>query len=401
MKNNLSRETAIIILMVFSSIFCSEAMAQAEDQLNVAIVSLSHDHAYGIMNAYRRNEVQISGIVETNKDLISRYQQNYDLPDSLFFETTESLLEHIKPDVVLAYNPISEHVDVARVVLPLKIPLMVEKPLATTNEQAMEMARLARENDTWLLTNYETTWYPSNQTLMEKVLSVDFGNVKKMIAKHGHQGPKEIGVSSEFLTWLTDPEMNGGGALMDFGCYGANLFTWLQGGKRPIAVTAVTRNFKPGIYPKVDDDATIILEYENATGIIQASWDWSYSIKSLQVYGIDKSYHAPNGSKLLKQTSPKKVQEIKLIEYYQNHLTYLKDVLKGKINPENDLSSLSNNLIVVEILEAARKSAKSGKRVKMWMHVTDANLHVMTPDLQVPTELVFENIIHSSGSTFF
>ena len=70
------------------------------------------------------------------------------------------------------------------------------------------------------------------------------------------------------MSWLTDPEKNGGGAVVDFGCYGANLMTWLQNGRKPIAVTAVTRNFKPDVYPKVDDDATIILEYEHATGVI-------------------------------------------------------------------------------------------------------------------------------------
>lgn len=40
-------------------------------------------------------------------------------------------------------------------------------------------------------------------------------------------GPKEIGVGQEFLDWLVDPILGGGGASFDFGCYGANLFTWV------------------------------------------------------------------------------------------------------------------------------------------------------------------------------
>ena len=52
--------------------------------------------------------------------------------------------------------------------------------------------------------------------------------IRKIVAHDGHQGPKEIDVQPEFLDWLTDPVKNGAGALFDFGCYGANLMTWLM-----------------------------------------------------------------------------------------------------------------------------------------------------------------------------
>ena len=74
----------------------------------------------------------------------------------------------------------------------------------------------------------------------------------------------------EFLRWLTDPVLNGGGALTDFGCYGANLFTWLMGNVRPLSVSAVTQTFKPDVYPRVDDEATIVVTWPAAVGIIQA-----------------------------------------------------------------------------------------------------------------------------------
>ena len=136
--------------------------------------------------------------------------------------------------------------------------------------------------------------------------------------------------------------------------------------KRPIAVTAITRSFKPEEYPKVEDDATVVLEYEHAIGIIEASWDWSYGIKDLQVYGTGSSYHAVNGNTLMENKNASESRQIALNEhYYKDHLTYLKAVLDGKIKAENDLSSLSNNLIVVEILEAAKQSAKEGKRIEL------------------------------------
>lgn len=349
-----------LFFVLFTTVFF------AQEKLNIAVVGLNHDHAYNIMNEYKNGKVNIVGIAETDKNLIKRYKNQYNLPEKLFYKSTKSKLAAVKPDAVMAYNPISEHIDVARVCLPMKIPLMVEKPLAINNKEAEEMAQLSRDNNTWLLTNFETTWYASNQTLKQEVEKNEFGMIKKMIAKDGHEGPKEIGCSTEFTDWLCDPKTNGAGALVDFGCYGANLMTWLQDGKKPIAVTAVTRHFKPEMYPKVDDDATIILEYEHATGIIEASWDWSYSIKGFQVYGTHSSYNAVDGNTLMMNKNSNKPEKIDLIsDYYKDHLTYLKAVLDGKIKPGNDLSSLSNNVTVVAILEAAKKSAKTGKRVAL------------------------------------
>ncbi len=358
MKNRVAFFIVILFLGTYQN--------YGQDLLKVAVVGLSHDHAHEIMNAYRENRVELLGIAESDKNLITRYKKDYKVPDTLFYPDTETMLKKVSPDVVMAYNPIDEHLAVAEICLPMKIPLMVEKPLATTLADAQKMATLARENDTHLLTNFETTWYPSVQGMKALVGESDFGKATKMIAKDGHEGPKEIGCSKEFLSWLTDPVKNGGGAVMDFGCYGANLMTWLQNGKRPISVTAVTKQMKPNVYPKVDDDATIILEYEGAIGIIEASWNWSYSIKSLEVYGATSSYHAPNGKTLVKNKNPVEAEKIALTQdYYKNHIAYLEAVLSGKIKPENDLSSLSNNLIVVEILEAAKKSAETGRRIEL------------------------------------
>ncbi len=354
------------LIYLFAVLMFTTYQNYAQDLLKVAVVGLSHDHAHEIMNAYREKRIELLGIAENDQNLITRYKKDYQVPDTLFFPDTETMLKKIRPDVVMAYNPINEHLAVAKICLPMKIPLMVEKPLATTLADAQKMAKLARENDTHLLTNFETTWYASNQKLQTLTGESNFGKITKMITKDGHEGPKEIGCSKEFLAWLTDPIKNGGGAVMDFGCYGANLMTWLQDGQRPIAVTAVTKQMKPDVYPNVDDDATITLEYENAIGIIEASWNWSYSIKSLEVYGANSSYHAQNGKTLVKNTSPVETEKIALTQkYYRDHIVYLEAVLSGKINPENDLSSLTNNLIVVEILEAAKKSAETGRRIEL------------------------------------
>ena len=331
--------------------------------LKVGIAGLSHDHANGLMNQYKRGEVILLGVAEADQNLINRYKKNFQLHDSLFYKDVASMLQKTKPDAVLAYNAISEHIDVVEVCAPKGISVMVEKPLATTNADAERMKMLADKHKIQLLTNYETTWYASNQQLQKMVTEQHIGPIRKMVVHDGHNGPKEIGCSPEFLAWLTDPIKNGGGALVDFGCYGANLMTWLMEGKTPIAVTAITRRIKPDVYPKVDDEATIIVEYAEATGIIEASWNWPFGIKDLEVYGKTGYLHSLNGSTL--EERKKDVYEKVEVKppAFQNNLVYLAAVLRGEVKPENDLSSLNNNMIVVKILEAARKSAKEGKRI--------------------------------------
>ena len=339
---------------------------QAQKILRVAIAGLSHDHVHGILNQYKKGEVVIAGIAEADAQLVERYKKTYQLPDSLFYKNLESLLATTKPDAVLAYTPISEHISVVEICAPKGIPVMVEKPLATTIKDATRIAVLARQYHIQVLTNYETTWYNTNQQIFEMVNTEHaIGTIRKMTVHDGHNGPKEIGCSPDFLNWLTDPIKNGGGALMDFGCYGANLMVWLMDGKAPIAVTAVTHHLKPLIYPKVEDDATILLEYPGATGIIEASWDWPFGIKDLEVFGTNGYLHALNGNTL--QQRKKDVYENVTVKpaVYTNNIQYLSDVLNGKLDPGHDLSSLENNLIVVQILESALKSAREGKRITL------------------------------------
>jgi predicted dehydrogenase len=183
----------------------------------------------------------------------------------------------------------------------------------------------------------------------------------------GHEGPKEIGASAEFLAWLTDPVLNGGGALTDFGCYGANLITWLMNNQRPTSVTAVMQTLKPAVYPKVDDEATIVLTYPTAQGIIQASWNWPFGRKDMEIYGATGSLLASEQNLLRIRTAGKPLRDERLPALAGpsgNPLSYFAAVVRGELTPTG-LSALDNNLIVTEILDAARESARTGQRVNL------------------------------------
>jgi predicted dehydrogenase len=352
-------------LATFSALFVP-ALALGQKVLRVGVAGLTHDHVHNIMHQFKTGQVIIAGIAESDPQLIARYKKTYQLPDTLFYSSLSDLIDHTHPDAVLAYNAISEHLGVVETCAPRGISVMVEKPLATTVHDADRIAALAKQYHIQVLTNYETTWYNTNQQIFEMVNGQHaIGDVRKMIVHDGHQGPKEIGCSPDFLNWLTDPVKNGGGALRDFGCYGANLMTWLMHGQAPIAVVAVTHRIKPDLYPKVDDDATILLEYPTATGIIEASWNWPFGIKDWEVFGVTGYLHALN-DKVLEERMKQSYDSIPVHPAaYHDNISYLADVLSGKTDPADDLSSLPNNLIVVRILEAASRSAREGKRITL------------------------------------
>ncbi|QHS56790.1 Gfo/Idh/MocA family oxidoreductase [Mucilaginibacter sp. 14171R-50] len=332
----------------------------------LAIAGLSHDHVHNILGDYRNGKVLIVGIAEGDKQLRARYQKQYNLPDSIFFDDLKKMVTTKKPDVVLGYNPVAKHIDIVEVCAPLGISVMVEKPLAATLAQANRMEFLALKYYIKLLTNYETTWYPSYQHVYDMVAQDSIGQIRKMVVHDGHQGPKEIGCSKDFTNWLTDPEMNGAGALNDFGCYGADLMTWLMNGQKPVAVTAVARHFKLKTYPKVDDDATIIVEYPTATGIIEASWNWPFSIKDLEVFGDEGYMHALDKDTVI--TRLNNLRAVKsvaapLLAPNDHPIPYLQVVVKNRLKGITDRSSLKYNMIVMQILDAAKRSIAEGKRI--------------------------------------
>jgi predicted dehydrogenase len=245
---------------------------------------------------------------------------------------------------------------------------MMEKPLAVSNAHAERIRAAADKGRIQVFVNYETTWYPSHGSMWTLIKEKQAaGEIRKMVAMDGHSGPKAINVQPEFLAWLSDPDKNGGGALYDFGCYGANLMTWMMDNARPVAVTAVTQQFQPSVYPRVDDEASILVEYPKAQGIIQASWNWPFNRKDFEVYG-ERGLAIATGGSGLRITLPKDreraVTPDQLPADELEPIAHLIAVARGRRAP-NALSSLANNLIVTEILEAARESARTHRRVTL------------------------------------
>jgi glucose-fructose oxidoreductase len=345
----------------------------AQDQpapLRVAIVGLEHGHVEGFLQSLpQHSNVQLVGIADADPALTAKYQQKYSLPPTLFYKSEANMIERVHPQAVLVYTSIAEHRHAIGIAAQYGVSVMVEKPLTLSLDDALAIREIARYHKIHVLVNYETTWYASNKAAYDELRQGRLGEVRRVVVHDGHQGPKEIGVPPEFLNWLTDPAQNGAGALYDFGCYGVDLMTWLMHGETPLTVTAVVNHDKPQIYPRVDDDATIILQYPHAQAVIQASWNWPFGRKDMEVYG-PTGYAITVGADQLRlrhehDHDEQLITAPRLETNESNSLDYLAAVLNGQIKDQGDLSALDTNIIVMQILDAARQSAREGRTIRL------------------------------------
>lgn len=360
---------AWVVLAAFAvPAFAQTAVKKDDKPLRVAVVGCVHGHVSGFFQANRkRADLDIVGVAESDQELLARIAKQYNLSQELLFADSEEMLKKAKPQAVLAYTNTYDHRKVVELCAKHGVHVMMEKPLAVSFEDGLAMEKAAVLGKIHVLVNYETTWYPSNRAAYDFVRDNALGGIRKIVVHDGHRGPKEIGCGPEFLGWLTDPKLNGAGALFDFGCYGADLATWLMEGKRPNTVTALTQQIKPHIYPKVDDEATILLAYPKAQVIIQASWNWPFDRKDMEVYGETGSVITVRQGEVRVRRGRKPEELLKakpLSAPHDDFVNYLRAVIQGEIQPEG-LSSLATNLTVTEILDAARRSAATGKTVPL------------------------------------
>jgi len=357
------------ILFGFIFVVCHSFAQDAKPPVRIAIVGLAHDHAMGfIPRIQERQDVQLAGIVETNQVLIARYSKRFNLSSNLFYPSLEELFARANVQAVATFTSTFDHARVVKACAAHGVDVMMEKPLAVNMKHARAIQAAAKKSGIQIIVNYETSWYPGNQAAYTMVHDEhQIGGICKIVFHDGHGGPKEIGCSTNFLAWLTDPILNGGGAINDFGCYGADLATWLMDGQKPISVFAVAQHLKPDVYPKVEDDATIVLTYPKAQVILEPSWNWPFNRKDMEVYGQTGYVFVPQPNLLRVQTA-KTPNETEIVPppvtgANADPLSYLAAVVRREIKPTG-LASLEVNMIVVEILDAAHESARTGKQIK-------------------------------------
>jgi predicted dehydrogenase len=341
------------------------AMAQ---EYKIAVIGLVHSHVWGHLNDMLRNDqAKLVGIAEPNQELVAEARKDAaragaEVP---FFDDYKKMLDQTKPDIAWAFVENNRHLEIVQACAPRKIHVMFEKPLASSYKDAVAIRDLARKNGIQVMTNYQMAWWPTNYQAKAQADAGAVGQVWHLHGIVGHGGPGSEGPRNKyFFAWLTDPEKNGAGALMDFGCYNALWSLWYLG--RPETVYAEVLHLRPDRFPKVEDNATIVLHYPNkAESILEGSWDLPRSYQDLEVMGREGTlYMTQRGLQLRKGRDTKDLPAETLPPERAKPVAYMVHAIKSR-KPLEGLVATDINVQVIEIIDAAKESVRTGKPVKL------------------------------------
>jgi predicted dehydrogenase len=361
----------LLCLLATSAALASPRAKPAETKTRLAIIGLNHDHVWGLLKDLAAEpNAELVAIAEPNSALVDQAKPKVHATVK-FYSNYVQMLDEAKPEAVIVTTENDRHLEILRECAKRHIHYSTEKPMATNAADAREMERLANQAGIKVMVNYWNAWVAPTHDLFHRVKAGQVGPVQKIIVQYGHAGPKEIGVSKEFADWLYDPVKNGGGAIMDFGCYGAEWALWLKG--RPARVSAIAEKLKVEQHNNVDDDATIVLEYPDGTAIIEASWNWPYSMGQVQVFGPKGSLLATRKDLFFRPTNDNGAktglegERIALeapARETSNPISYFVDCIRNN-KPIEDPLSAKLNVQVMEILDAARESVRTGKQQEL------------------------------------
>src|ERR1700754_557761 len=179
----------LAISLALSTTIFSQTPNNTVKPVRIGIAGLTHAHVHGILGREKRGDIEIVGIAEPNRELAQRYAKQYGFSMSIVYDSIPEMLDKTKPEAVVAFNSIYEHLKTVEYCAPRGIHVMVEKPLAVSVEHVNKMLALAKKYNIFLLTNYETTWYGSNKAAWEIANDRhEIGDIRKIVFHTGHQG---------------------------------------------------------------------------------------------------------------------------------------------------------------------------------------------------------------------
>ena len=331
----------------------------------IAVVGLVHSHVWGHLNKMIQGKpAKLVGVAETEPVLTAEAKKR-GVAAELISADWKKMIDEKKPEIVWAFVENNRHREIVEYCAPRKIHVLFEKPLASTYKDAVAIRDLAVKNGIYVMSNYQMAWWPANHVAKGLADSGALGKIYRIRGVVGNAGPGgPTGLNKFFFDWLTDPVKNGGGALVDFGCYNA-LWSLMYLG-RPETVYAQTNQLRPAEFPKVEDNATIILNYKQATAIREGSWDLPRSVQDLEVFGREGSLYMTNGKvETRKGREPVKQEPLTALapEAAEPIATMIHSI-ETKSAPQG-MTAIDINVGVVEIMEAAKEYVRTGKAVRL------------------------------------
>ena len=237
----------------------------------VGLVGFAHGHAHHILELLNESNLGtlVAAAIEDKPVLKSRkeiVQKESNL--KRIYSDYQEMLDKEDIDVVFNYTDNVMRASVTELAASKGLHVMLEKPMAYNLEYADRMLKAAESNKVKLMVNWPTMWSPAYRKAYQLINEGAIGDVFHIRTRTGHDMPqKETFAQSVDFQWMGTKE--GGGAYMDFCCYGAALTVWLMGMPKQVFGTAgnFVKSFLPGY-----DNGILVMMYDKGTATIEGTW---------------------------------------------------------------------------------------------------------------------------------
>ncbi len=327
----------------------------------IAVVSTAHIHTKGFLKtiAERTDLGRPHVIWDDNPRRGRKYADENGCPFEADLDKVVSD-EAVEGFVVCAEN--TRHVGLLAKVLPAGKPTMCEKPLATTVADAAAIGGLVRRHGAALTSGYVQPFSAGNRGVRKLLGEGALGKVTQANVRNAHHAAYGRWFDSPELAWFAEPELSGGGALLDMGTHALHLLLHLFG---PVAeVWAMTANLS-GNYPKVDDYGLVEMRFASGViGRVEAGWVFTGGHGGLEIIGSEKSVWS-QGDGLVIGGPGSEAEPVAPADARPTRIERLVAMIRGEIAVEELAEDLRACLWAVTTMATAYESAATGRWSKV------------------------------------
>ena len=321
----------------------------------IAFISVAHIHSRSFCEATAKfSSLKAPGVIwDENPERGAKYAADF---KCAFEPHLDKVLADKSIDgfVVTAEN--TRHLPLLRKVLPLGKPVLCEKPLATTAADADEAVALAKKYGAKLTCGYCQPFFGPNLGAKKLLAEKALGHVTHINFRNAHNAAYGRWFDNPELQWFTQPELSGGGALLDLGTHAVHCMRHFGG---PVAeVWAMITNVS-GAYPAVDDYGVIMMKFANGIiGRAEAGWVSTGGHGGLEIIGSEKAVWDSNGLKVGGPGIP--AENVVPEKDKPTRIERLIAIIKGELSDEELDHDIECCRDTVRIMAAAYESAAKG-----------------------------------------
>lgn len=240
-------------------------------QLKVAVIgagSMGMNHLR-VLKDFDEEQIQLVGVAEVNDSSLQRAMHRFHVAG---YTDYRQMLEGTHPDLVAVVVPTHLHFEVAAHVLDRGIHILIEKPIASTIEEALELTQLARARNVKIAVGHIERFNPAVIAVKRRLIAGELGQIFHLHARRLGPFP---------------PRIRDVGVTLDLATHDIDVMRYLLDAE----IARVYAETQRRIHDRCEDLLLGILRFSNgAIGMLDVNWLTPTKVRELSVTGEKGMY---------------------------------------------------------------------------------------------------------------